>query len=158
MSQTVIGLPDDLPEQATVRLLLLDHAVELNRIVVDVRTSLFGSWTPIRRERLSHRIEGDESDEGLDAICRCCARSCSDVCAANDAGSGTPAGDPLPVSRMQELQERYDEMLIALAGQVDLARAQRDAAEERIDRLNTELENARAEISYLHSAIGGWNV
>lgn len=157
MSQTVIGLPD-LPDEAEVRVLLLGHAVELNHIVVDVRKSLFGSWVPIRREELSHRIEGDESDEGLDAVCRCCRDRGSDVRDAVDAGSGTPAGAAMPVSRVQEMQDRYDELLISLAGQIDLARGQRDAAEERIDRLVTELENARAEISHLHSVIGGWNV
>ena len=145
MSQTVIGLPDDLPDGAQIRVLILGHHVRACDVIVDVRSSLFGSWTPVRRERLSHRTEGDLDDRGSGGGCRCCSGSVAAVDSGEaDAGETCGSCDEVWESRVRDLQTKADELILALARRVDHLLLQRDAAEAQMVGLRAEQQRLEA--------------
>jgi hypothetical protein len=140
--QTVIGFEGD--DRSDYRIIILNHAVEKNLVIVDQRSSLFGSYSPVHRDALVHRVEGDELDEGLDGVCRCCRNSVDAADGDQTDANVNTADHEMCESRLHDLQERYDRLLLTMGARIDELLLQRDAAERQMIGLRAELQRLEA--------------
>lgn len=146
--QTVISFDgDDLSEY---RILLLDHAVERNRVVIDHRVGgVFGRFLPVGKDAFSHRIERDESDEQCVGSGGCRCRVGCDV----DGNQGGSCSHEEEAARLGSMLQRADDVIDSLRVRIDHLLIDHDRLEAHVSRLETDLAAVRADREYMAAVI-----